>query len=210
MKKIVFCNVSMQKNLKSCKYVVDGYSNLNYNEKVAFPISAILAKTMKQDDELKIVLLKVNDCQHNCDENEIRLKNEIYEVNKNIGAKINFVTLNYPYESTKSIHERMIKDVIKELEDNVHILSDITYGAKPFAIAMFGILNFAEKFFDLTIDYIIYGKVEHIVDASGVTHPENAVIYDISSLYYLNSITNTIECKDKESALKMLDMLLPE
>ena len=70
--------------------------------------------------------------------------------------------------------------------------------------------NFAEKFFKAKIANIIYGKVDFVVDESniGKTVPANPVIYDLTPLYYLNGVTNAMEYKSAEDAVKALDTIL--
>ena len=75
---------------------------------------------------------------------------------------------------------------------------------------MFTVMNFAEKFFKAKIANIIYGKVDFVVDESnmGKTVPANPVIYDLTPLYYLNGVTNAMEYKSAEDAVKALDTIL--
>ena len=56
----------------------------------------------------------------------------------------------------------------------------------------------------------IYGKVDFVDDGSGTgkTKPVNPVLYDLTPLYYLNNVTNSMEYKSSEDAVKALDTLL--
>jgi hypothetical protein len=71
---------------------------------------------------------------------------------------------------------------------------------------VFSVLNFAEKFFKAEIKNIVYGKVDF--DRNGI--PFNPELFDMTALFYLNSIANTIECKDGEAVNKLLDTILSE
>ena len=47
-----------------------------------------------------------------------------------------------------------------------------------------------------------------IGSGTGKTKPINPVLYDLTSLYYLNNVTNAMEYKTSEDAVKALDTLL--
>ena len=54
------------------------------------------------------------------------------------------------------------------------------------------------------------GKVDFVDDGSGTgkTKPVNPVLYDLTPLYYLNNVTNSMEYKSSDDAVKALDTLL--
>ena len=95
------------------------------------------------------------------------------------------------------------------MEDNAEIIGDVTYGPKPLPIVMFAVMNFAEKFFNADIKHIVYGKVDWIY-GNGEEKPkkENPEIFDLTPLYYLNNLTNVMEYKSSEEAVKALDTIL--
>ena len=93
--------------------------------------------------------------------------------------------------------------IVDELEDNAHILADMTYGPKDQTVVLFSALSFAEKFLGCDIDNIIYGQA-NFVDRK----PVNTKIWDMVPLFYLNTVTNTLHCDDANKARKMLKTLL--
>ncbi len=205
MKKIVFSDLPMKKQLNKFRYEADGNHFLEYEGEVYFPVNAALAKTLKKEDEVKVVLLSKMDIEGNSAVNAGIFQKELNEINRNIGAKIEYVTISTPFEETKDIHESLMRSMIDKLEDGATIIGDITYGPKPLPIIMFAVMNFAEKFFGCKIQNIIYGKVDFI---SGRAEPVNPVLFDITPLYYLNSITNTMEYNSSSEAVEALDILL--
>ena len=205
MKKIVFSNIPMKEKLYDLQYKVDGNSTIEYNGKVSFPVNSVLARTLKKGDKVKVVLLCKNDIDGNSAINSGKFQKELNGINRSIGADIEYVTLSTPFEETKDVHETLLRDMIGKLEENADIIGDVTYGPKPLPIIMFSVMNFAEKFFNAKIDNIVYGKVDFPNDSNV---PENPVLYDLTPLYYLNSVTNAMECKTSEEAIKTLEMLL--
>jgi hypothetical protein len=110
-----------------------------------------------------------------------------------------------PFEPTPKTFDETLRALVGTLEQNAEVIVDITYGAKPQPIILFCALNFAEKFFNVDIKHIVYGKVDFVTDTTGKKMPHNPALYDITSLYYLNSLTNAMECPTATDAVKMLD-----
>ena len=208
--KIVFSDLPMKKELHSLNYKVDGNKTIEYEGKVVFPVNAVLAKTMQKGEKVKIVLLSKKDIEGNSKNNEVKFKEELSEINRNIGADIEYVPLETPFVETRDVHETLFRKMIATLEEKAEIIGDVTYGPKPLPIIMFAVMNFAEKFFKANIRNIIYGKVDFVDDGSGTvkTKPINPIIFDLTPLYYLNNLTNTMEYKSSEDAVKALDTLL--
>ena len=210
MKKIVFSNLPMKKELNKFRYKVDGNDTIEYEEEVIFPVNSVLARTMKKGDKIKVVLLSKDDIEGNSAINAGIFQKELNNINRGISADIEYITLATPFEETRGVHETLLRDMVDKIESGAEIIGDVTYGPKPLPIIMFAVMNFAEKFFSAKIKNIVYGKVDFIDDGSGTgkTKPVNPVLYDLTPLYYLNSVTNAMEYKTSEEAVKALDVLL--
>lgn len=208
--KIIFSNLPMKKELLAFNYKADGNVTIEYDREVIFPVNAVLAKTIKQGEKVKVVLLSKMDIEGNSAINAGIFQKELNGINRGIGADIEYITLATPFEETRDVHETLLRDMVGKIENGAEIIGDVTYGPKPLPIIMFAVMNFAEKFFAAKIKNIIYGKVDFIDDGSGTgkTKPVNPVLYDLTPLYYLNSLTNTMEYKTSEEAVKALDVLL--
>lgn len=208
MEKIVFTNIPMTKKLNALKYSIDGNSEIDYDGKVVFPINAVLAKTLKKNEMVTVVLLKKLDVEGNSDINVGEFMKELNSINRMIGASINYKIIDTPFEEDKDTHETLLREMIDTIKENAVIYADMTYGPKSLPIILFSVLNFAEKFFNCNIKNIVYGKVNFVSNEKGESIPSNPVLCDMTPLYYLNSVTNSMECKNGEEAKKMLDNLL--
>lgn len=208
--KIIFSDLPMKKELHAFNYKADGNVTIEYDGEVIFPVNAVLAKTMKKGEKVKVVLLSKVDIEGNSAINAGVFQKELNGINRGIGADIEYITIATPFEETRGVHETLLRDMVGKLENGVEIIGDVTYGPKPLPIIMFAVMNFAEKFFSAKIKNIIYGKVDFVDDGSGTgkTKPVNPVLYDLTPLYYLNSLTNTMEYKTSDEAVKALDVLL--
>lgn len=206
--KIVYSNLPMKKELKAFQYQSEGNTLIEYDEKVVFPVNAVLAKSMKKGEKVKVVLLSKADKDGNCAVNAGIFQQELNRINLEIGADIEYITLTTPFVETRDIHEKLLRDMIGMLEERAEAIADITYGPKSLPIIVFAVLNFAEKFFGVTIKNIVYGKVNFVNDGNGGTKPVDPVLCDMTPLYYLNSLTNSMEYRSSEEAVKALDILL--
>ena len=207
MKKIIFCCMPMkdQSEVYAMHYKVAGNSTIEYEGAVRFPVNAVLARTLKEADEVKIVLLKKDDERGNGDKNIELFKAELNAINNKIGADSAYKVIETPFDETNGIQEKLYRAMVGELEDDAQIMGDITYGPKPLPMVMLSVFRFAEKFFGADIKNIIYGKVNFI---TGESMPRNPVIYDITALYYLNAVTEEIEADSSAEAVKLLDLLI--
>lgn len=209
MKKIIFIDVPMRElfeNSKQC-YANTGNTICKHNEKVLFPINAVLADKLKNNDDVKIILL-VTVSENNCSENNIqKFKDELNKINENIHANISYEVIKSEFVETKNIHEKRIREMLSKLENNVEIFADITFGPKPFPMLLMPVLTFAEKFCNADIKKIVYGKVEFIKHDDGKTYPEDPELFDVTSLFYLNNLMGSVEAPSYSEALKSLDVL---
>ncbi|GHT83423.1 hypothetical protein FACS1894137_04460 [Spirochaetia bacterium] len=204
MQKIVFCNIMMKARLDRFRYTVGGNSTIEFDGELIFPINGVLAKTLDKADSVKVVLLKKDDINNNSDRNVGEFMRELNIINKGIGAAIEYKVLSTPHDESRAIQEKLLKEMVEELTDGVAVYADITYGTKSMPIIVFSVLNFAEKFFNADIQNIVYGKVDFDTN----NNPINPELFDMTPLFYLNSLANTMECKDSDQAKKMLTSIL--
>jgi hypothetical protein len=125
---------------------------------------------------------------------------ELDAINKEIGAILNYETIEVPFEPQKEVFEQLISRLVSKFGQKSQIIADMTFGMKPLPMILFCALNFAEKFYSATVQNIVYGKVEF---SGGKTL--NPMIYDLTPLYYLNKLIGSMESKTTETAVKMLN-----
>lgn len=203
MKKIIICSIPMKKGPEKSVYVADDVS-LNVSDRaVIYPVNAFLEKNMKSDDEVKMILLIKRDAEGNYKENFGAFTKEILSINADINAKIEFKPLETDFVEKQVVYDKLMGMIVDEIDDGSCIIADITYGPKDVPIVLFTALNFAEKFLSCEIDKIIYGQADFVGGKA-----TNTRICDMSSLYYLNSVTETICGDDPEKSRKILKSLL--
>ena len=164
MKRIIFCDIPMKKDLDAMVYAGTGNINSGYSKPVIFPINAIIAETLKKNDDIKVVLLRTIDKAGNSGKNCGLFMQELDTINEDIAAKI-------------------------------------SYGPKPLPMILICVLSFAEKFLNCDVKSVVYGKVSFGQDNKACS-PE---LFDVTSLYYLNNLTNSMVAGDGKEARKNLD-----
>ncbi|QEJ98275.1 TM1812 family CRISPR-associated protein [Treponema phagedenis] len=198
--KIIFTTIPMKDDLAKLQYPVVENKDIEYNGRVSFPINAVLAKTMQKGENIKVVLLMNN--TGSSTENAKLFRSELEAINSDIGAVLSFNEIVEDFAEDKETHEKRFRRLLSYLEDEAEIIADITYGQKTLPIILFCVLNFAEKFFNANIKYIIYGKLEF---EFGKPKEDTQRIYDLSSLYYLNTLIAVMEADDGKMAIEMID-----
>lgn len=203
MKKILYCNIPMKTNTEKCVYTSEDFSVPVSSTPVVYPINAFLEKTLVKGDEIKAVLLSKKDHNGSHITNTSLFVEELLAVTSKLDVKVEFKIIKTDFEQKQEVHDQLMIDIVDELEENAHIIADITYGPKDLPVVLFTALNFAEKFFNCEIDNIVYGQANF---ENG--KPVNTKICDMIPLYYLNSVANTIQCDTAGRAKEMLKTLL--
>lgn len=203
MKRLIICSVPMKKEVEKTVYASDDLSLPVSDMPYMYPINSFLSQKAEGSDEYKVLLLAKNDGNPYYEKNAEDFKKELGDVFASVGAKAEFVMIDTEFSKEKEIPEQLMGRIVDEIEVGDHIMADITYGPKELPIVIFSALGFAEKFLECDIDNIVYGKANF--EEGKVVRTE---IWDMSPLYYLSSVTNTIQCDDPEKARKMLKSLL--
>lgn len=207
MKKIVFVDISMKEEMDSVCYKGSGNTTCTYDKPVVYPVNAILFDKLNKDDEVKAVLIQTKGDDARVQKNTQIFKDELNEINKSIGAKIDYVEVSAEYKEGKENHEKRIMALLSQMEEEAELYGDITYGPRTVPMVMLCAFSFAEKYYDTDIKSIVYGKVEWKKNIqTGRNEPYNPELYDITSLYYLNSITYNMQTQSKDEALKALKL----
>ncbi len=203
MKKIVLATIPMQ-SIKAQHYVCEENKAIEYDGKVRFPINALLAKTLQKGDEVKVVrIITEGDASA---ENAVFQKEELDGINAVIGAQIEYVELFSSFKETSDVVEARFKQIVDTFEEKCTIFADMTYGPKTLTPVLFFTLNFAEKFFNADISHIVYGKIRFNKDKTA--NEDTAELFDVTPLYYLNSLSSVMSAPDGKTAVKRLEQFL--
>ena len=189
----------MKEDLKAVCYKGSGNAFSQYDKPVVYPINAILAEKLNKDDDVKVVLIQTKGESSFVERNTDIFKTELNEINKSIGANINYKEISSDYKEAKENHEKRIMAILEQMEEGAELYGDITFGPRTVPMVMICAFAFAEKFYDADIKKIVYGKVEWINK-----EPTNPELFDVTSLHYLNSFTYSIQSESAEKAMTSL------
>lgn len=208
MKKIVFVTIPIQP-IEGKGWDPEGYiytfnenKKCEYNNKVHFAVNGFLAKTLNKDDDVTIIQILVNSSKSKAVRNAEIQQTELDKLNKDIEAVIHYQSITTEFNDTGKTIEKRFRELIGVLKEDSQIITDMTYGTKTLIPVLFYVLGFAEKFFNADIKNILYDKIEF---DHGYPVPGTCELYDVTSLYYLNSLTSIMKAPDGKTALERLD-----
>ncbi len=207
MDKIVFVTLMMADNMQKRHFPVDGNSLIEYPGETYYAINSVLARTLKKEDTVKVILLETNAGDKAGEKNADYFKNELEDINKTCGAKISYEVITSDFVNDKSKYKSLYRKLVDNLTQGAELYADITFGIKTLPILILNAMQFGEKFFDCSIGNVIYLKSEF---KEGKLVEGSQCIFDITPLYMLSTFTNTIECSSGERALAALDALFEE
>lgn len=217
MKKIVFCPITLQPADRfTAVYDVkqeEFYTESTYGKKIYYPINVVLANELEKGDELKVVLIRTKDERRDDDNNNFnsnceKFTSELKEICESIGVKSNIENPDFivsDFKETKDIFKERFMQFFEVLEDNVEIYADTTFGSRVFSMILMDVLRFAEKFFNADLKSVVYGQTS--INNGKAT---DGTVYDISSLYYLNNITNVLKADSGKDAIEAFRAFLKD
>ena len=203
MKKTIICNIPMREDIAKIAYTSDDLSLPVSKEAFRYPILSLLSQTASAEDEFKVILLVKKDDNDFYKRNVEDFKNELDESLKNSGAKANCVIIDTEFAEEKAVHEELMLRIIDKIDEGSHIMADITYGPKDLPIVLFAALSFVDHHLGCEVDHIVYSQGKFKNDKV-----VSAKICDMSPLYYLSYVSNTIKCDDPKRSKQMLKSLL--
>ncbi len=190
-------------------YPVDGNSFIEYSGEVYYAINAVLAKTLKTGDDVKVVLIETKAGDKAGSKNAQLFMNELNAINdeNKIGAKISYEIIRSDFITSRSKFNDLYLKLIKNFEYEAELYTDITFGPKSLPLLIFTAIQFGEKFYDCSIGNVIYLKAEF---KNNVLVEGTQLICDYTHLYLLNSFNNTIETTSGEKAIDAVKVLLQD
>ena len=208
MKKIVISTLPSDNRLVKRLYPVDGNATIEVKEPVYFAVNSAMANNLQKDDDVKVILVGTTRKDDFVKENAKKFMEELNSFNK-VGANIHEAVITRPFDESKTNFHELYENILDELEEDAELYVDVTFGPKTPVLLLFSVLQFAEKFFHCSIGNIVYSKVIFKPGTSEVI-PGTEMIYDITPLYMLNSITDTIECSDGKKAVQAVKALFED
>lgn len=152
-----------------------------------FPIIVAINAYVEENDEIEIITILTE--YENAKRNYEFFKQEIEELKTKRNFKYKITEISTPYDETIKIHLQIYSGLISLINDNEIIYACITYGTNPTPIVEIMALNYAYKLRKNTdIGCIVYGRLDH----SSSEEPKPSYIHDVSPLFFMDAISNTM------------------
>ncbi len=200
MKKIFIGSTKLAAGMEEIQY---HSATKKISETVPFyyGFSTVMANNISKDDNAKLIILELQRKTGAVKENTNNYLKDLEKINQTKGTNIQDPKIiEIPFNESKVTFQSAFFELIKELEENAEIYVDITFGAKTTSLLLLSFLQFAEKYFNCDVKMIDY--VQRDFDESEHAIVGSECIYDVTSLYYLNSLMNTMNCKNGEEAVE--------
>jgi hypothetical protein len=190
--------------LKPVIYTPSGNTKLEYGE-TRFPIMPVINGYAEKGDKIRVIAILTDGENFRYNYNKYFVP-EITELVERNGYEFDGVEiLNTPDDEDIEPQLELYMSLIEMINDDEEISACVTYGTKMVPIVQFIALGYASKLKKNTlIGCIAYGRFMH--NNSGATGAGK--IYDQTSLFYANSISNELAAMGSPNPEKAIRVLL--
>ena len=199
MKKIFIGSTKLAKGMEEISYH-SASKKIKEGESFYYGFSTVIANNVTKDDNATLVILELQRKSGAIKENTDYYIKDIEKIAAQNGAKIESEVISIPFNESKVTFQNAFAALIQTLEDDAEIYVDITFGAKTTSLLLLCFLQFAEKYFNCSVKMIDYVQRDYDENEKPIVGSE--CIYDVTSLYYLNSLMNNMNCKSGTEAVE--------
>lgn len=196
--------IALQEHLSAISYRnIESTEYLDNDREFTNPVLISLKNLAEKGEKIRITAILTNDENGRCDRNFKIFKEEVETLRGEIGFEydsIEEITVEYAESTMK--HLNFFEALIEHIHDDDELIVDITYGNKPTPIVLQLALTFAYLYKENTVvKALTYGEFVHGPDKKGY-------IYDVSALFYMNSIMAEMTSAKPRDPLGFIKMLL--
>ena len=198
----VFLAMTMLGKVMTTKYISDDY-DLG-DARFDFPLSYIAKKNIKENDQV-VFVTALGDGEVE-KQNYEKFKDEIVAISKLKNVEPQFVKVDAGSEFDSLTFNLFFRKIFDLLQEDDRIYMDITFGMKPYTLSMFIAMAFAAKVSEnIHVEEVVYSQKYTGAGADGVS---TSKLYDLSSIFYLNSIGGNLQTGKRKDAEQLLDFLI--
>ena len=211
MKKfITYVSLQTGRNLQKINYESVDNVELKSDRAVRFPISILVNTYAEKGEDVEIICVieKGNDSSK---ENENPLKDEINQIAQEKGFQPSYKEIEVAKDERAESHLDTFRKLIEIIKDEDELFACITYGTKPFPILEMMALNYAYQIrTNISVRSVVYGKVNwsRERDEEGRSKIESAYIYEISALFFMTQIMNSLSERKVENPDEIIEKIL--
>ena len=202
--------ISLNRSLSAINYRnIEGADYLDNDREFTNPVLVPLKNLSEKGEKICITAIVTNDKDGNCKHNLEIFKDEVERLREEIGFEYDGIEeISIDYAESTAKHLNLFETMIEHIHDGDEIVADITYGNKPTPIAIQLALSFAYHYKENTvIKALTYGEVDHN-EKNSDGKPYLGYIFDVSALFYMNSIMAEMTSVKPQNPLGFIKMLL--
>ena len=186
--------------LHTQRYVAFDNPLLELEGMTRFPIIPLINGYAKQGEHVQVITVTYG-APSNCAHNLQLLQAELEELEREIGAKIELVSVDVPFDDSvvSLIHTYQL--LIDNIDDGDTLYACITFGSKPMSLMLTMALQYGYRIRkNVFIDCIVYGQIDWS------TSEPVARIYDVTALAKIDEMVRLLadmDVPDPETTLKL-------
>lgn len=202
--------ISLNRGLSAINYRnAENADYLDNDREFTNPVFIPMKNLSVKGEKICVTAIVTNDKDGNCKRNLEIFKNEVEKLREEIGFEYDGIDeISVDYAESTAKHLNLFETIIEHIHDGDEIVADITYGNKPTPIAIQLALSFAYHYKENTvIKALTYGEVDHNEkNSDGKFYL--GYIFDVSALFYMNSIMAEMTSVKPQDPLGFIKMLL--
>ncbi len=181
----------------------EGVKGLDNDFETQFPIIVPMFNSAEKDEEICVTAI-LTDHEH-ARVNLETFKSSLETLSREKGFRYTLETVNAEYSESSDKHMKLFEDLISSFKTGDRITADVTYGNKPTPMVILMALNYAYQFCENTVvDMVVYGEK----DFSKPREDTSGFIYDVSSLFYMNSIMTRMSSSKPADPLNFIKTII--
>jgi len=196
--------IALQEHLSAINYQnIENAVYLDNDREFTNPILIPLKNLAGKGEKIRVTAIVTNDENGRCERNLKTFKEEVETLRAELGFEYDGVEeLSVEYAESTMKHLNFFEALIEHICDGEELIADITYGNKPTPIVLQLALTFAYHYKENNvIKALTYGEFVHGPEKKGY-------IYDVSALFYMNSIMTEMASAKPRDPLGFIKMLL--
>lgn len=184
---ITYVSMQSEQGLSKVKYVPVDNDEIINDIQVYYPVSVLIESFVKSGEAISVICI-MEEGNEDIQKNYESLKKEVLSICSPKGINAEFRPVYTDNRESASSHLKLFGDLIEEIKENSEIYACCTYGTKPIPVIEMMAMNYGYRVRDnVSVKTVVYGKVDR---KNGEI--VGAYLYDITSLFYMNQLVNTL------------------
>lgn len=202
MRKVFLWNIILR-DVDTTKYVSDDFQleGMEFN----YWMSYLINMNIEENDNIAVITSYT--AGGSAENNYKEFQKEVMDIAAEKNVKVDFISVVQDVDFCATTFNKFFKKIARLIKDDDRLYFDITFGMKPYTLSMFTALLYVSKVAkNVYVEVITYAQKYDGIKA--VDQVKESKIFNMTALFYLNSIAGNLSEGDRETADKMLDILL--